>query len=110
MTRFERLGDGFMRFAGPGAAMLIMFGLGIGFGIEALKREAVQRGYATHCPDTGEWAWQGEYEGIARIAAPTREVAEQRFLELAGALLDAGAAAYIRPETEAEHDKRANRD
>lgn len=24
------------------------------------ERAAVQRGFAMHCPDDGEWAWKGE--------------------------------------------------
>lgn len=27
---------------------------------KALRSGAIERGYATYCQDTGEWAWQGE--------------------------------------------------
>lgn len=28
----------------------------------SIKDEAVERGYAQHCPLNGEWAWKGECE------------------------------------------------
>lgn len=44
-----------------------MIGLGIGWligGGTALyyQSEAIERGYALHCPATGKWAWKGECE------------------------------------------------
>ena len=28
-----------------------------------VRAEAIQRGYALHCPQTGEFAWKGECDG-----------------------------------------------
>ena len=34
----------------------------IGGDVYALKRQAIERGYALHCPDDGKFAWVGECE------------------------------------------------
>lgn len=52
-------------FGGLLSALIAAFGLGclLWIAIEVigeLKAEAIQRGYALHCPQTGGFAWEGE--------------------------------------------------
>lgn len=46
------------------AVLLVIVGIIIGaFGMQnTYQKEAIQKGYALYCPDTGEFAWKGECE------------------------------------------------
>ena len=40
---------------------LFLFGVFVGgSGAYELKKQAVEKGYALHCPDNGVWSWKGE--------------------------------------------------
>jgi hypothetical protein len=45
-----------------GIILGLIMGLSISYGLTtgAWKADAVQKGYAQYCADTGAWAWSGE--------------------------------------------------
>ena len=46
--------------------LLVLFASGFADELRRIKAEAIQRGYALHCPQTGDFAWKGECDGPAR--------------------------------------------
>ena len=42
------------------ATLFMGFYGGYGEGMQEVYKEAIYRGYAQHCPDTGKFAWKGE--------------------------------------------------
>jgi hypothetical protein len=49
------------------AVITLALGVGTLFNavyIDEIKREAVERGYAIHCPEDGIWRWKEQCEGV----------------------------------------------
>lgn len=46
------------------ATMLGTFSLGVLYGENDLKAQAIERGYGEYCAKTGYWSWIGECEEI----------------------------------------------
>ena len=42
------------------AALLIVCRVGYDVGAKDVRKAAIERGYAQHCPVTGDFAWRGE--------------------------------------------------
>lgn len=41
-------------------AILAAMGIFAAIHAKSLRNQAIERGYALHCPADGEWAWKGE--------------------------------------------------